>query len=113
MAGWSAVNIHVDWSLLLSLVSILVTVLVAVYSHRKVKTARQAARVARKKLLNQRAADEFDEMARGAGNLSRSVQNQDWRHGAELATALRISLARASGSWPGLLSRIAKETDWK
>ena len=107
--GWSAVNIHVDWSLLLSLVSILVTVLVAVYSHRKVQTAREAARVARQKLFNQRAAEDFDEMARGAANLSMVVRNQDWRHGAELATALRTSLARANGSWPGLLKGFEKD----
>lgn len=38
-----------------------------------------------------------------------SVRNQDWRHGAELATALRISLARANGSWPDLLKGLEKD----
>ena len=98
-------NITVDWSLVLNVASILV----AVYSLIKMQSARQAARVARQKLLNQRAVEDFEEIARGAGALSRSVRSQDWRHGAELATDLRVSLARANGSWPGLLKGLEKD----
>ena len=98
-------NITLDWSLVLNLASILV----AVYSLIKMQSARQAARVARQKLLNQRAVEEFDEMARGAASLSMVIRNQEWRQCAELSTALRISLARANGSWPDLLKGLEKD----
>ena len=98
-------NITLDWGLVLNLAS----VMVAVYSLIKLRSARQAARVARQKLLNQRATEEFDEMARGAANLSGLIRNQEWRRCAELSIALRISLARANGSWPGLLKGLEKD----
>jgi len=99
------VNLTLDWNTVLTLAS----TLVAVYSLIKMQSARQAARVARQKLLNQRAVEEFDEMARGAANLSMVIRNQEWRQCAELSTTLRISLARANGSWPGLLRGIEKD----
>ena len=73
-------NITLDWSLVLNLASILV----AVYSLIKMQSARQATRVARQKLLNQRAVEEFDEMARGAANLSILIRNQEWRQCADV-----------------------------
>ena len=98
-------NISVDWSLVLNVASILV----AVYSLIKMRSARQAARVARQKLLNQKAVEEFDEMARGAANLVRMLRNQEWHQSAELSTDLRIALARANGSWPSLLKGLEKD----
>jgi len=98
-------NITVDWSLVLNVASILV----AVCSLIKMQSARQAARVARQKLLNQRAVEEFDDMARGAANLSMVIRNQEWRQCAELSTALRVSLARANGSWPDLVKGLEKD----
>jgi len=98
-------NITVGWSDAINVVAILVTL----YSVWKMQTDQEAARVARQKLLNQQAAEEFDEMARGAASLSMMIRNQEWRQCVELSTDLRIALARAKGSWPGLLTGLEKD----
>ena len=98
-------NITVGWSDAINVVAILVTL----YSIWKKQTAEESARVARQKLLNQRAVEQFDEMVRGAASLSLMIRNQEWRQCAELSTALRISLARANGSWPDLLKGLEKD----
>ena len=101
----SVVNISVDWSTVLNIGALLV----AVYSVLKMRTARQAEQVARQKLLNQRAAEEFDEMARSAAHLTSLIRSSNWERSAEIATALRGGLARAVGSWPNLVQGIEKD----
>ncbi len=98
-------SIVIDWNLTLNIASILV----AVYSLVKMRTAQQAEKAARRKLLNQMAAEDFDEMARSAAGLMASVRSREWIRSAEIATALRSRLARATGSWPGLLNGPEKD----
>jgi hypothetical protein len=103
--GQVAVSILLDWRDLLNIAS----VLLAIYSVRKMLTAQQAEKLARRKLLIQRAAEDFYEMTRSAANLMASVRSKEWIRSAEIATVLRSGLAGATGSWPHLLNSPEKD----
>lgn len=103
--GKVAVSLILDWRDLLNIAS----VLLAIYSVRKMLTAQQAEKLARRKLLIQRAAEDFDEMARSVEGLMASVRSKEWNRGAEIATALRSGLAKATGSWRHLLTAFERD----
>jgi len=101
-----------DWMLVLSIASLLIGVLgvvIGIYGLRKAKTAGQAARVARQALLNQRAAEDFQEMTRTAISLASSIRTSNWDRTAELATDLRSDIAEALGAWSRILKSIEKD----
>jgi len=80
------------------------SLLVGIYGIWGMRTANEAARVARRKLLHVMAADDFNELARASNLLTSTVRSGDWRRSGELAVGLTASLAEASGAWRSLLS---------
>jgi len=85
------------------------SLLVGIYGIRGMRTAKGAARVARRKLLHIMAADDFDELVRTSKILTSAVRSGDWGGSGELAVGLAASLAEASGAWRGLLSGHEKD----
>lgn len=83
--------------------------LVGAYGLRRMKTAQRAEKAVRRKMLNQMASEDFEEIARNAATLVSMVRTQDWNRGIDVATLLTSSLSRASGSWSTLLEGTEKD----
>jgi hypothetical protein len=79
-------------------------ILISVWSFLKLRGAKRAARIARHKLLNQRAVDELNRLAVAAAVLHSTLTSRKWDRASELAIELRGSLAAANGSWARLLT---------
>jgi len=77
--------------------------LVALYSLVKNFRQNKAIRAARGRLLNQRAAEDFHDMASTSASLETMIRSRQWPRAAELAIELRGSLTRAYGYWSKLL----------
>ena len=95
-----------DWRDVVTIVSLLVTLVslfVAIRSHSRMKTAREAEKSARQKLLNRLAAENFGDMARAALDLAAIVRSADWKRTADHSTALRGNLSQALGAWSKIL----------
>jgi hypothetical protein len=80
------------------------SLLVGIYGIWGMRTAKAAARLARRKLLQIMAAKHFDELVRTSNLLTGSVRSGDWSRSGELAVGVATSLSEASGAWHGLLS---------
>lgn len=80
------------------------SLLVGIYGIRGMRTAKAAARVARRKLFQIMAAKDFDELVRTSNLLSTSFRSGDWDRTGDLAVGLAASISEASGAWRSLFS---------
>jgi hypothetical protein len=71
----------------------------AIRSHQKLKTARQAVRVTQDKLFHHMAAQQFVDVSRGATELVAMLRARDWNSASRLATAVESSLGEIVGAW--------------
>lgn len=80
------------------------SLVVAVFSLWKMRSAKQAANIARQKLQKQFATEVHRNLARLAGELQSTIMSAEWTRSAQLARSLGLGLATARGTWYSLLT---------
>ena len=81
----------------------------AFWQWRRQVSATQAQETLRERLSCLRAADDFRSLASPTGILAMKLTAREWVQVAELAGSVNNILARAHGSWAGLLLPLEKD----
>jgi hypothetical protein len=81
----------------------------AVRSHSKLRTARQAVKAAERKLFCHMAAEDFGEIARQASEVIPLLGRRDWNSLTKLSTEISRSLGDAKGRWEYMLKPLDRD----
>ncbi len=106
-AGEAMLTSYEFWGFVVNILGLLVGiggVALAIRSHLKLRSARQAVRVTEEKLLHYMASEQFRDMSRDAADLQALLRSRDWLSAAKLASDLQLSLGGGLGGWDHLLS---------